>query len=50
MPSHVTANTGLDALTNALEACVTPLADAYTDSLEEHAVIDIFQALPTAGF
>ncbi|EBQ8600486.1 iron-containing alcohol dehydrogenase [Salmonella enterica] len=48
MPSHVTANTGLDALTHALEAYVTPLADAFTDSLAERAVIDIFQALPAA--
>ncbi|MGL6177086.1 MAG: butanol dehydrogenase, partial [Vibrionaceae bacterium] len=48
MPAHVTANTGLDALTHALEAYVTPLADAYTDSLAERAVIDIFRALPVA--
>lgn len=48
MPSHVTANTGLDALTHALEAYVTPLADAFTDSLAERAVVDIFQALPMA--
>jgi alcohol dehydrogenase len=48
MPAHVTANTGLDALTHALEAYVTPLADAYTDSLAERAVVDIFAALPTA--
>ena len=48
MPPHVTANTGLDALTHALEAYVTPLADAYTDSLAERAVTDIFQALPVA--
>ncbi len=48
MPSHVTANTGLDALTHSLEAYVTPLADAFTDSLAERAVVDIFQALPMA--
>lgn len=48
MPPHVTANTGLDALTHALEAYVTPLADAYTDSLAERAVTDIFSALPEA--
>ncbi|MCX8986010.1 iron-containing alcohol dehydrogenase [Citrobacter portucalensis] len=48
MPSHVTANTGLDALTHALEAYVTPLADAYTDCLAERAVSDIFHALPAA--
>lgn len=48
MPPHVTANTGLDALTHALEAYVTPLADAYTDSLAERAVTDIFSALPNA--
>lgn len=46
MPAHVTANTGLDALTHALEAYVTPFADAYTDCLAERAVIDIFKALP----
>lgn len=48
MPPHVTANTGLDALTHALEAYVTPLADAYTDSLAERAVTEIFNALPDA--
>lgn len=48
MPPHVTANTGLDALTHALEAYVTPLADTFTDSLAERAVVDIFQALPLA--
>ncbi|WP_108650949.1 iron-containing alcohol dehydrogenase [Dongshaea marina] len=48
MPTHVTANTGLDALTHALEAYVTPLADAYTDSLAERAVVDIFENLPLA--
>lgn len=48
MPAWVTANTGLDALTHAIEAYVTPLADAYTDSLAERAVIDIFNVLPTA--
>ncbi|MRT15259.1 iron-containing alcohol dehydrogenase [Enterobacteriaceae bacterium RIT711] len=48
MPPHVTANTGLDALTHALEAYVTPLADAYTDSLAERAVTEIFSALPIA--
>lgn len=48
MPPHVTANTGLDALTHALEAYVTPLADVYTDSLAERAVIEIFSALPDA--
>lgn len=48
MPPHVTANTGLDALTHALEAYVIPLADAYTNSLAERAVTDIFSALPDA--
>lgn len=48
MPAHVTANTGLDALTHALEAYVTPLADAYTDSLAERAIVDIFKTLPVA--
>lgn len=48
MPPHVTANTGLDALTHAIEAYVTPLADTYTDSLAERAIIDIFNTLPIA--
>ncbi|TBL61979.1 iron-containing alcohol dehydrogenase [Hafnia paralvei] len=48
MPPHVTANTGLDALTHALEAYVTPFADAYTDSLAERSFADIFEALPVA--
>jgi len=48
MPAHITANTGLDALTHALEAYVTPLSDAYTENLAERAVIDIFKTLPIA--
>ncbi|WP_239043480.1 iron-containing alcohol dehydrogenase [Citrobacter freundii] len=48
MPPSVTANTGLDALTHALEAYVTPLADSYTDALAERAVKDIFNTLPLA--
>ncbi|WP_108651158.1 iron-containing alcohol dehydrogenase [Dongshaea marina] len=50
MPKHVTANTGMDALTHALEAYVTPLADDYTDALAERAVKRIFANLPAAYF
>ena len=48
MPPRVTANTGMDALTHAIEAAVTPLADAYTDCLAERAIVDIFHNLPVA--
>lgn len=38
IPSQVTANTGLDVLTHALEAYVATDANVYTDALAEKAV------------
>ncbi|EKN4715475.1 iron-containing alcohol dehydrogenase [Yersinia enterocolitica] len=46
MPPHVTANTGLGALTHAIEAYVTSPTNVYVDCLAERAIIDIFEALP----
>jgi alcohol dehydrogenase len=48
MPAHVTANTGLDALSHDVEAFVAALADEYTDSLAKRSVAAIFKHLPTA--
>ncbi|MGQ7871191.1 iron-containing alcohol dehydrogenase [Sunxiuqinia sp. sy24] len=48
MPAHVTANTGLDALSHAVEAYVSNIADRYNDALAKHATDLIFKYLPTA--
>ena len=48
MPPHITAETGMDAMTHALEALVSNRANYVSDILAERAVIDIFKALPVA--
>ncbi len=48
MPPQLTADTGIDALTHALEAIVSIFASPYTDALCAQAVRLIFDALPTA--
>lgn len=48
MPAHVTANTGLDALSHAVEAYVSNIADRYNDALAKNATDLIFNYLPTA--
>ena len=48
MPKSITAETGMDALTHALEALVSLRANYVSDLLAEKAVVDIFQALPLA--
>ena len=48
MPPGVTADTGVDALTHALEAGVSIFASAYTDAFCMQAVNLIMEALPRA--
>jgi acetaldehyde dehydrogenase/alcohol dehydrogenase len=48
MPSHVTADTGIDALTHALEAVVSIFASPFTDAFCMQAVNLILEALPRA--
>ena len=48
LPPHMTADTGVDALTHALEACVSIFASPYTDAFCLQAMNLIFEALPRA--
>ncbi|MCT4615954.1 MAG: iron-containing alcohol dehydrogenase [Marinifilaceae bacterium] len=48
MPKSVTANTGLDALSHAVEAYVSNIADVYNDALAKSALEIIFENLPKA--
>jgi len=48
MPKGLTADTGIDALTHALEAAVSTYASAYTDSNAMQAIRLVFKYLPTA--
>ena len=48
MPPAITAETGMDALTHALEALVSQRANYVSHILCQQAVLDIFQALPRA--
>jgi len=48
MPPNLTADTGIDALTHALEAAVSIFASPYTDALCAQAARLIFDALPRA--
>lgn len=48
MPKNVTANTGLDALSHAVEAYVSNIADIYNDVLAKGATEVIFNNLPEA--
>ena len=48
MPPHMTADTGIDALTHALEAAVSIFASPFTDAFCMQAMNLIFDALPRA--
>lgn len=48
MPAHITAETGMDALTHALEALVSNRANYVSDILATKAAQDIIATLPKA--
>ncbi|AZR74644.1 butanol dehydrogenase [Anoxybacter fermentans] len=48
MPPHITANTGMDVLTHAIESYVSTGANSYTSPLAMEAIKLVFEYLPRA--
>jgi len=48
LPASITADTGMDALTHAVETLVNPSSNAFTDGLAYSAIGCILDALPVA--
>lgn len=48
MPAHITANTGMDVMTHAVEAYVSTNATSYTDPLAMEAIKLVYHRLPVA--
>jgi alcohol dehydrogenase class IV len=48
LPAAITADTGMDALTHAVESLVNPVSNPFTDGLALSAVDRILNALPVA--